>query len=529
MADSGIGAGPTGIFISYRRDDAGTPAQWLYELLLARFGPDVLFKDVDSIPPGQDFVATISRAVGSCAVLLAVIGRQWLTVTGPGGGRRLDDPGDFVCLEIETALTRGITVIPVLVDGAPMPQRDLPDGIADLARRNAVTLSPVRFMADTDRLAAVLERILAERAEAAGSGRSGGEYATGGAGPSPAGVPSGTTARASMVPRAEAPPARRRDEIGISLWGGPASGKTAFLAALSTALIHYGDGWSMIANDEASEEALTRLSEDLTGKQVFPEATVGIGRYRVMLRGQVPETARKRLWQRSGSERRSRPVTMNLTLVDAQGSFLASDEAGTDAQRELIGCLAESRGILCMFDPFTETECGDTADRTLAVCNQLTRTMLGTSHFAERLPHFVAVCVTKFDAAGHLETAAGRRLIARDADSALPGVLDSDARAYLWELCKDSGGGEQVIRILERYFIPERIRYFVTSATGFHIERDRERSTVEYGPRGGPIVKYVSNVDPGGEFGAARLRGRAHPVNVAEPVVWLSTQVASWA
>ena len=99
-------------------------------------------------------------AVGSCVVLLAVIGVGWLTATGEDGRRRLDDPGDFVRLEIEAALARDVRVIPVLVNGAPMPRAaDLPASLGGLARRQALELDPGSF--DTSRLLGMLDSALA--------------------------------------------------------------------------------------------------------------------------------------------------------------------------------------------------------------------------------------------------------------------------------------------------------------------------------------------------------------------------------
>jgi tetratricopeptide (TPR) repeat protein len=149
-----------GIFISYRRDDTAYPAGWLFDQLADQFGSSRVFKDVDSIRLGDDFVEQISSAVGSCAVLLAVIGVRWLAVTGDRG-RRLDDPEDFVRIEIEAALRRDIRVIPVLVDGAHMPTAaDLPPSLEMLTRRQALDLSPSRFHADISHLLRVLEGIV---------------------------------------------------------------------------------------------------------------------------------------------------------------------------------------------------------------------------------------------------------------------------------------------------------------------------------------------------------------------------------
>ena len=105
------------IFISYRRQETAYPAGWLYDRLAGRFGRGQVFKDVDSIQLGDDFVEVITRAVGSCDVLLALIGERWLTISDEHGGHCLDDPNDFVRLEIEAALTRKVRVIPILVDG----------------------------------------------------------------------------------------------------------------------------------------------------------------------------------------------------------------------------------------------------------------------------------------------------------------------------------------------------------------------------------------------------------------------------
>jgi TIR domain len=151
------------IFMSYRREETAYPAGWLYDRLADRFGSDQVFKDVDSIELGDDFVEVITSAVGACDVLLALIGREWLTITDVHGQRRLDSPHDFVRLEIEAALTRNVRVIPILVDGASMPDdAELPDSLARLVRRQALELSPSRFAFDTGRLLKVLERTLAE-------------------------------------------------------------------------------------------------------------------------------------------------------------------------------------------------------------------------------------------------------------------------------------------------------------------------------------------------------------------------------
>jgi hypothetical protein len=162
MAES-PSAAPGRVFISYRREETAYPAGWLFDRLAARFGEGQVFKDVDSIELGDDFVEAITTAVGSCDVLLALIGDEWLTITDDDGRRRLDNADDFVRLEIEAALTRKVRVIPVLVDGAEMPDpSDVPPSLAPLTRRQALELSPSRFDFDTSRLLKVLDKTLAE-------------------------------------------------------------------------------------------------------------------------------------------------------------------------------------------------------------------------------------------------------------------------------------------------------------------------------------------------------------------------------
>jgi len=151
------------IFISYRQRDTAYPAGWLFDRLADHFGDRQVFKDVDSIELGDDFVEVITAAVESCDVLLALIGSQWVTITDDEGNRRLDNPDDFVRLEIEAALSRDVCVIPILVEGARMPApHEFPPSLAKLARRQALELSPNRFEFDTDRLIRVLEKALVD-------------------------------------------------------------------------------------------------------------------------------------------------------------------------------------------------------------------------------------------------------------------------------------------------------------------------------------------------------------------------------
>lgn len=151
------------IFLTYRREETAGHTGRIYDSLAARFGDAGVFMDVD-LEPGVDFVDRITQAVGACQVLVAVIGPRWTSVTGDEGMPRLSDPEDYVRLEVETALRRpDVTVIPVLVAGARMPEPDeLPDGLKALGRRNALELSDARWRYDVGRLINALEERVAE-------------------------------------------------------------------------------------------------------------------------------------------------------------------------------------------------------------------------------------------------------------------------------------------------------------------------------------------------------------------------------
>jgi hypothetical protein len=149
------------IFISYRRDDSIGYAGRLQGDLSRRYSDEHVFRDIE-IPPGADFGEYITSLVDKCNIVLAVIGPRWLDARDREGQRRLDDPQDWVRLEIERALARdGVEVIPVLVDGAKLPPRDeLPASLLGLRRRNAFELSDRRWDYDLEELGKHLDALL---------------------------------------------------------------------------------------------------------------------------------------------------------------------------------------------------------------------------------------------------------------------------------------------------------------------------------------------------------------------------------
>jgi len=141
------------IFISYRHDDSSGYAGRVHDRLQHEFGADLVFMDVDAIPLGVNFVKILREEVARCGVLLAVIGPDWLDVRDDDGNRRLENPNDFVRIEIAAALQRDIPVIPILLNGARIPKADqLPDDLKELASRNGLDVRHASFQSDMERL-----------------------------------------------------------------------------------------------------------------------------------------------------------------------------------------------------------------------------------------------------------------------------------------------------------------------------------------------------------------------------------------
>ena len=141
------------IFINYRRDDTAGYAGRIHDSLASRFGNDALFMDFDDIRPGADFVRVIEDGIARCKVMLVLIGQRWLEAEDSSGRKRIDNPEDFVRLEIAKALERKVRVIPVLVNGGAMPAgKDLPADMARLADIQAMQLSDERWEYDLGQL-----------------------------------------------------------------------------------------------------------------------------------------------------------------------------------------------------------------------------------------------------------------------------------------------------------------------------------------------------------------------------------------
>ncbi|HLO15331.1 MAG TPA: SUMF1/EgtB/PvdO family nonheme iron enzyme [Anaerolineales bacterium] len=151
------------IFISYRRADSKYVVDRIRDRLIAAYGEEAVFRDIESIPLGLNFSDVLDEATSACNVMLVVMGPQWAGITNAQGNKRLFDPGDFTRIEVETGLAhKEILVIPVLVMNAVMPGvKDIPESLGNLLFRNAISVrNDPDFNQDMQRLVQGINRVL---------------------------------------------------------------------------------------------------------------------------------------------------------------------------------------------------------------------------------------------------------------------------------------------------------------------------------------------------------------------------------
>jgi hypothetical protein len=300
----------------------------------------------------------------------------------------------------------------------------------------------------------------------------------------------------------------------ITMWGPSGTGKTTFLAALSIALIRLGSVWQVTGADEDSTQKLIELTMGLTTDRSYPQGTIGIAHYRWVLDGQFTRKVPGRWF---GKRLEEQDVRINLDLVDSQGGLVRSDARNRSGRADIIKNLLSSTAIIFLYDPTTEIDEPNAFDHTFGVLQQLARQTQG--RVGQRLPHYVAVCVTKFDEIRVLQTADKLGLLSYDQDPpGLPRVADEDARDFFIELCKvhPDGDAELVINLLEQKFRPDRIKYFITSAVGFYVDGRTGRFNPE---------DYQNHLPDPTVIYDAKIRGQIRPINVVEPLLWLTDKL----
>ena len=311
---------------------------------------------------------------------------------------------------------------------------------------------------------------------------------------------------AAAVPFADGKGGRR-----VTVWGAPSTGKTTFLAALNVALDRQNEPWRVIGTDEAAAQALARFERAIVKDRVFPEATQAPELYRWELIGTVQRRVPRR-WL--GHKICEETVAIPLELLDAPGGS-ADPASGEARSRALFENIEQSRGIAFFFDPVRELESGDAFEHMNSVIHMVSQRMRHRSKLMAdgRLPHYVAVCVTKFDELRMMETARRFRMIDYD-ERGVPRVPDSEAREFLVRLCAQfpTRDPELILTKLERAFHPDRVKYFVTSAIGFYVNPRTGRCDPE----------DFQNHLPAQAGRPPQIRGDVFPINVAEPILWLA-------
>lgn len=330
-------------------------------------------------------------------------------------------------------------------------------------------------------------------------------------------MPRGSTTRRTTSVSAR--PARGKQNRQIAMLGSPASGKTTFLSALAWSLAQGETGWNITPEDEISADYLVRMTASLSTDRIFPLTTPDVVRYGWTLNGWSTRVTRTRFRKKVYKE----PVRLGLQVMDVPGEILHSSWVGTAQRAELINTIAPSDGIVFLIDPIRELELGDTSDFIFGSLAQLMqRTSYETGAPRSRLPHYVAVCLTKFDDPRVFTVADRLGLLSQSPDDpyGFPRVSDDRARDFIYSFLDSSpsGDGSTIVQMLETYCNPERINYYVTSAIGFFIN---------------PTGRHFSPNDPinlvpdeQGRSGA-KIRSTPHPINVAEPLIWLCDTLTS--
>lgn len=328
-----------------------------------------------------------------------------------------------------------------------------------------------------------------------------------------------------------APPTQLR----IGLWGPPGSGKTTYLAALKVATYRsrLPGNWIMNGLDPASIDFLTDHVDLLTNRRRFPEATLSVKTLSFRFTGEHTVTERRRF--RSPHEIML-PKAFELEVLDVPGGIFNSTTTsnpvdpeglelpgGTDSSHvapsidDLVDRLQECQGIIYLFDPERDANQGDAFIFFHRVLEHLTAQVLQGVTPNRRLPHWVAVCITKFDHPAVFRSARRGGFIRQDANPPyFPRVDDHEAGQLFRKLCEEEpSNSDLVAESLNTHFHPDRIKYFVTTSVGFYVARGRFTMM-------DPLnVERIGNGSNDFE-----IRGKVHPINVLEPLLWLHDSVS---
>jgi Putative ATP-dependent DNA helicase recG C-terminal len=318
----------------------------------------------------------------------------------------------------------------------------------------------------------------------------------------------------------------------IGMWGAVGSGKTTFLAALYIAANRSsGQDLNIFGVDDTSTELMVESNRMLTNQHQFPSATGQVGSYSWVMNMTSMVNQPRRTWF---GRQIAVPVTtqVSIDLRDAPGGFFASEpmalagsrldlgdetpEAGPDPT-DMVDYLADCDGLLLLIDPVRERRLGDAHEYFQGTLLRMAQRRMARMSAGAKLPHYVAVCITKFDDPEVYRFARlnGFRTYDENDEFLFPRVHSDDAQSFFRQLCDtDDSDADLICNGLMRYFQPERIRYFVTSAIGFYARGGRFREDDH--------SNVIEDAD-----GSVKIRGHIHPINVLEPILWLGQSLVS--
>lgn len=300
----------------------------------------------------------------------------------------------------------------------------------------------------------------------------------------------------------------RRSPLMIGLLGCTLSGKSTYLAALDIASARAGGGWSMVGVDEGSEDFLEESTYSLAAEKRFPEGTQVDSIYSWMLSkdaGAAPEEGKppQPEYTRILLDVSDRPGGFYQYGIDREPIDGVPDESGVDQDLDhLVG----SDGLILQFDPIREQYEGDNY-----LYFQRVLRLLASRWHGNRLPmpHYVALCVTKFDDPEIFQRAIlGGHVSVVDLATGSPGVKGDRAQMFFHDLISQPGNADLAMSLLHYYFRPERIRCFVVSSIGFYISPSTNKFN---------IADFENVIDT--DTGPTRIRGNIYPLNVLEPIM----------